>query len=297
MQKPPPVYQTQFVFHPEQDTSYVLFEHASSNPFQPSPVGGVPRVNAWWLAEAALAWYWQPAEAAAIFETAGLSSKHISAAATDAYVAWQEDWLLVTFRGTEPDQLEDSLTDAALALVPWTSGRVHYGFKKALDVIWPTLMDTLDGLAPGRAVWFCGHSLGAALATLAADRFVTAGGVCTFGSPRVGDRAFAAAATRTLSGRMLRFVNNHDVVTHVPPPLFAYKHIDLRRQIARNGAITAGEPSVPHFFSDLIGEPRLLAALARGTAESAPSFAPAFLLDHMPKAYAIWTWNDYDKNR
>jgi hypothetical protein len=23
---------------------------------------------------------------------------------------------------------------------------------------------------------------------------------------------------------------------------------------------------------------------------------PKFVLEHMPKAYAIWTWNDYDKN-
>jgi len=23
---------------------------------------------------------------------------------------------------------------------------------------------------------------------------------------------------------------------------------------------------------------------------------PVFLLDHMPKAYAIWAWNDFDAN-
>jgi hypothetical protein len=30
--------------------------------------------------------------------------------------------------------------------------------------------------------------------------------------------------------------------------------------------------------------------LKQGTLKTAPNF----LLDHMPKAYAIWTWNDYD---
>lgn len=298
MQKPPPVYQSDLVFHPEHDSSYVLFENAASHPFQPNPTGGVPRVNAWWLAEAALASYWKPLDAAEIFKRAGLDSVAVVEGATDAYVAWKEDWLLVAFRGTEPDQLEDALTDAAIALVPWTTGRVHHGFKKALDLIWPKLTEKLEELSPGRAVWFCGHSLGAALATLAADRYgAGTRGVCTFGSPRLGERRFAASVTSAFANRMLRFVNNHDVVTHVPPPAFGYKHIDVRRQIAGNGAITSGEPGIAHFFSELIGAPRELGRMASDMAKPSSSFAPQFLLDHMPKAYAIWIWNDYDRNK
>jgi len=154
----------------------------------------------------------------------------------------------------------------------------------------------LERLSPGRAVWFCGHSLGAALATLAADRYAHTQGICTFGSPRVGDDIFASAWTAAFQGRSMRFVNNHDIVTHVPPPILGYRHVDPRRLIARDGVISDGQPNVPHFFSDLIGEPVQLPALIASVSGGASTFTPAFLLDHMPKAYGIWIWNDYDRH-
>jgi len=36
--------------------------------------------------------------------------------------------------------------------------------------------------------------------------------------------------------------------------------------------------------------------MIQGHAKDLTQPAPEFLLDHMPKAYAIWTWNDYDEN-
>jgi hypothetical protein len=54
MRKPAPAYSVEFVLHPERDATYVHFENATSHPFQPDPTG-LPRVNVWWLAEAALA--------------------------------------------------------------------------------------------------------------------------------------------------------------------------------------------------------------------------------------------------
>jgi triacylglycerol lipase len=292
MQKPAPIYSLQLVFHPEQDAAYKHFEHASSNPFQPNPTD-FPRVNAWWLAEAALLTYWNRPEAIPIFQAAGFECEFVTADDTDCYVAAQKDFVIVAFRGTQPGQWKDVLADANLVLAPWHTGMVHLGFKKAFDVIRPQLDPILQRLAPGRTVWFCGHSLGAALATLAADHYAQTHGVCTFGSPRVGDRTFARAFSTKLSGNSLRFVNDHDVVTHVPLPI-GYKHVDLRRFIAPDGSVSDGEPAIPHFFADLIGHPRSLLESIDGLSKGTLQTAPIFLLDHMPKAYAIWTWNDYD---
>jgi triacylglycerol lipase len=190
------------------------------------------------------------------------------------------------------------VADTQMVLVPWPgSGFVHRGFYTALESIWPSMSQALTRLSADRTVWFVGHGLGAALATLAADRYAGTCRVCTFGSPRVGDSTFAAAMTTKFATRMLRFVNNHDIVTHLPPPLYGYTHIDLRRLIARDGTISNRPPTLQHFFSTLVGAPEQLLALIESLDAGASAFAPTFLLDHMPKAYAVWTWNDYLKVR
>jgi triacylglycerol lipase len=296
MQKPAPVYSIDLVLHPQHDGVYRHFDNAPANPFQPSPTD-FPRVNVWWLAEAALLTYWDPREAIPIFESAGFTCEFQSAGGTDCYVAVQKDFVVVAFRGTQPEQWRDVLADANILLVPWRAGHghVHAGFKKAFDDIRPVLDPILQPLAAGRTLWFCGHSLGAALATLAADHYAGTRGVCTFGSPRVGDPAFAHAFNMKLSGRSLRYVNDHDVVTHVPLPL-GYEHVDLRRFIAPDGTVSRGQSAIPHFFADLMGKPSVLLELVEAFENAAPQRAPIFLLDHMPKAYAVWTWNDYDTN-
>jgi triacylglycerol lipase len=294
MQKPPPVYNPEFVTRPERDAGYKHFEDATSHPFMPLGVAPVPRVNAWWMAEAALATYWEPPGAAAIYASAGLDCEFVSGKSTDAYIAVAPDWLVVAFRGTEPDQWEDIVTDAGLALVPWSTGLVHCGFSLAVNDIWPALTDVLARLSPGRQVWFTGHSLGAALATLAANKYPDTRGAVTFGSPRVGDGAFAAALTARFAGRMQRFVNSNDVVTHIPPPIFGYKHVDLARYIAADGTVSGERPELAHFFTVLVGHPRELPKMMKTAEPGAEAFHPQFSLDHMPKAYAIWCWNDFD---
>src|SRR5262249_18250011 len=132
MQKPPPVYDARFVLHPEADTQYVHFENSDAHPFQPR-AAGMPRVNAWWLAESALLAYWNDPQAGEWFGKAGLKSESLTAKSTDCYVASHEDFVIVAFRGTQPDQWKDVLTDVKFAQVPWSVGTVHSGFAEALD--------------------------------------------------------------------------------------------------------------------------------------------------------------------
>ncbi|WP_431912627.1 lipase family protein [Nonomuraea jabiensis] len=68
---------------------------------------------------------------------------------------------------------------------------IHSGFYRALDVVHPAMLDTLENWrADGQSLWFTGHSLGGALAMLAAartyfeDPSLLADGVYTFGQPR-----------------------------------------------------------------------------------------------------------------
>jgi hypothetical protein len=101
---------------------------------------------------------------------------------------------LVAFRGTRPDAVRDLMTDARATLVAWpeSGGRVHAGFAAAARALFPGIREWLARTEhdPSRTI-LAGHSLGAALATLASS-VITQGRLVTLGSPRVGDEAFVA---------------------------------------------------------------------------------------------------------
>ena len=293
MQRPRPTPDLNLVFHPDADATYRHFDGHESVPFDPGATT-VTRANAWWLAEAALLSYWDPAEATKRFAVAGLTAEIVEQGDTQAYVAAMPGAVIVAFRGTEPDHLGDSFDDAKIILVPWEhgAGAVHVGFRDALERVWTPLVEKLTPLAGSRKVWFSGHSLGAALATLAADRFPGTAGVCTLGSPRVGDRRFAAAFDHRFGERAARYVNDTDVVTHLPT--LPYKHVGGLRQITPEGRITGQAPPLAHFVNDIFGGIGPILDILHGLQTDAKKHAPDFLLDHMPRAYTVDIWNDHD---
>jgi len=139
---------------------------------------------------------------------------------------------IVVFRGTEM-KLDDLSTDLAAWLEPWVGGgRVHAGFAKAFNVIWPEIRMHLDQLSASR-VTFTGHSLGAALATLAANLWKD-GQLVTFGSPRVGDGAFVASFGPF---EQTRYVDCCDLVCSIPYEWLEYRHLSLPRYIDREGVV------------------------------------------------------------
>jgi hypothetical protein len=142
------------------------------------------------------------------------------------FVAHNNSWGVVAFRGTLPESIPNWLTDADCVLEEDRgpgSIRVHQGFRNALDCLW--MRSDNSGLGdylssefakyPNLKLWFTGHSLGAALATLAIERFDHAQALYTFGSPKVGNQAFADHMMQ-LPTRHFRVVNESDIVTNLP---------------------------------------------------------------------------------
>ncbi|HME40672.1 MAG TPA: lipase family protein [Steroidobacteraceae bacterium] len=143
---------------------------------------------------------------------------------------------LISFRGTQPDDYHDLIADLRANLVEWpeSAGRVHQGFALAVRALRPQILEWLASANPDSShLIMAGHSLGAAMATLAASMW-RPGWLVTIGSPRVGDAAFTA----TVQARhMVRFVDCCDAVTEVPPEVGGYTHIEAKTYLTRNGRI------------------------------------------------------------
>jgi triacylglycerol lipase len=294
---PPP--SLMLVTHPESDSQYVHFQAETAAGPQPAataaafdPVASTfSFVNAWWLAEAALLSYWPADEATNRFlAAADLQSELVDREGTQCYVASNGAFAIVAFRGTQPEQRADVWTDFEFIPTKWPGGgNVHEGFQEGLNVVWDDVTQALTQSGAAK-VWFTGHSLGAALATLAADRFGQPAGLYTFGSPRLGDGKFTAAFNGRHATRSFRYVNNHDVVTHVPPTIFNFRHVDREMHIDGNGHIgqsIAGPGTVvidaaKDFFT------RRVPALISGA-----SLLPPALIDHTPRRYSTLVWNAF----
>ena len=145
-----------------------------------------------------------------------------------AYRFMNKEDLVIACRGTEPTEFNDISADLkALPVMAETVSRVHRGFKAEVDELWPMICDDLVRTQNrNKKVWFCGHSLGAAMATIMASRCFHYASVTdpeelyTYGSPRVGWRTYV----KSLGVVHHRWKNNNDIVTTVPLALMGYVH-------------------------------------------------------------------------
>jgi triacylglycerol lipase len=288
------------VFFPEHDADYVHFENASNHPFDRG-ARGLSRVNAWWLADAALLAYWDEGPARPIWTRAGLRFEFLSVEGVQCHVGYTDGLVIVAFRGTQPNDWRDLFDIATIHHRPWEfGGSVHEGFVNAHGRIWPRLEETLRRLDPtGGSTWFTGHSLGAALATLSMDRWSSARGLYTIGSPPVGNRGFARRFGARHAGRCFRYVNHRDLVVYVAAWLSViignYTHVRVRRYIDVRGTISDRSPSLADWWA-LLGT-RGLSQLANLIEARQLAILPGVLVDHTPRRYAVRIWNDYASSR
>lgn len=164
----------------------------------------------------------------------------------NAYFIQSEDGrqAILCFRGTEPRNVINWLTDASVHVEPVPGmGRMHGGFYRNVVFIWHRIEEVLDQALAGARVsdgnggearlrpienlYLTGHSLGAAMAVVAAAKIFDSDryrewkrrvrGIYTFGQPIVGDREFADVSTRRFGHLLFRHVYDHDLVPRMPP--------------------------------------------------------------------------------
>lgn len=218
-----------------------LFQSGSSN-YEPT--------IAWWLAHCSGLAYQAKPDIAKALQGAGFSAVTffemrgtLGYLATHPGIASHHGFAVLAFRGTMNDYM-NIFTDVMFVKRPITDEnvRAHGGFVTALSDVWGTSLDpkttvgidarlvgaegvsnVLDSLPKELPCYFTGHSLGAALATLAAEKHRPTA-FYTFGSPRVGGKDFADNMKRK-GIPSYRVVNSTDIITRfgLPP---RYWHID-----------------------------------------------------------------------
>lgn len=205
-------------------------------PFDPT-TGAYRTANAIWLAELSRLVYRHDKEEAPFpplptrtdfLATAGFKQRQFFfSPETDTQAMLVEfdtstHYAVLAFRGTE-QHVKDFITDLTIGKfsIGGSKRDVHDGFKSALDSVWDEIERALRRL--NCPVFFTGHSLGAALATLAAARHAPTA-LYTFGSPRVGDATFAASL-HDIRDIIHRVVDEEDIVADLPPTELGFQHV------------------------------------------------------------------------
>jgi hypothetical protein len=179
------------------------------------------------------------------FETATA----IDCGGSHAFLALDADNKLavLSFRGTDKDDPTDLGDDLDIRPQPWKGGgSVHSGFDRALQEVWPGVEAALQAIND-YALIFTGHSLGAAMATLATSLHNRAS-LYTIGSPRVGNQVFVNGL---LGVDNHRYVDCCDLVPRVPPELFGYAHVPGKiHYIDFDRAVLERDPKDPYIGGD-----------------------------------------------
>jgi hypothetical protein len=212
------------------------------------------------------------------------------------FFAANGDFAILAFRGTEADDQHDIVDDADLWLVRQealggrAAGSVHQGFQNYLRSVWGRLAGLVAeyrAVHPAQEICITGHSLGAALATLAVQQLRDdRTSLYTFGCPRAGDQEFCVDVSAMAKTRgCYRFVDHEDVVTHVPTPSFPlpYAHPNCALLwIDSTGAITENPAYPPGDTQDFtnLGLDFLMGKIADQIARP--------LADHSPVRYCQW---------
>ncbi|HTP27288.1 MAG TPA: hypothetical protein VMK12_16755, partial [Anaeromyxobacteraceae bacterium] len=112
-------------------------------------------------------------------------------------------------------------------------GHVHGGFYRNLQALWNDIDDRISQAFDGKhgdrltALFITGHSLGAAMAVIAAaaifadERYArwrrAIGGIYTYGQPMVGDKEFARSCDERFGSLLFRHIYENDIVPTMPP--------------------------------------------------------------------------------
>lgn len=181
---------------------------------------------------------------------------------TQAYLAANDDHVVVAFRGTESptsiDGLKDWFLADALNLLIVPEGRLghdlaaagvgakfHKGFADSITEIWDPLSTAVDAemKRKDRPLWIAGHSLGGALALYCAwllkRKFIPVHQIYTYGAPMIGNQHACDAFNREFSGQIFRYLSGKDPVPKLPSlSLIAneYAHVETAKLVGPDPA-------------------------------------------------------------
>jgi triacylglycerol lipase len=197
---------------------------------------------------------------------------------TDTQAMWLEGktMAILVFRGTEVHSRSDIKTDLLTyfkSAEPFS--RVHAGFQQSLNSVWNRIFNHVSKRQTALPLLITGHSLGAALATLAAAKILQlqtnqqsaeslekenlwpmsyVQGLYTYGQPRVGNQDFATIFDYLVKKSRLyplpgtnihpatvtvRLVNGNDIVPRLPDGFF-YAHVGELKYFDQSGKLHEG---------------------------------------------------------
>lgn len=169
----------------------------------------------------------------------------ISEKNTVAIILSTREYIIVSFRGTEPMSLKDWVTDFLFwpKRISNESGKVHSGVYYALECISEQLRDALfKTLDNNQVIFYTGHSLGGSLALLAGSQLtkfnIHPDAIYTFGAFKIGNNKFVANyPNRNI---VYQIVNSNDIVPRLP--LINFSPIGTEYYIDRHGHISTSIP-------------------------------------------------------
>jgi triacylglycerol lipase len=169
------------------------------------------------------------------FETCGLIGERAGA-------------VILAFAGTDPGVWQNLATDVELK--PQEGSDIHSGFQIAAAAAQPEIEQAFQlSRQLDKPLFITGHSLGAALAALAAQTDAGQGSqpqaVYTFGMPRVGGDRFRASYDERLGARTFRLVYGLDLVARVAPSFTGFRHIGRMLPCEAGARFDANQPLSP----------------------------------------------------
>ncbi|MBF0378107.1 MAG: lipase family protein [Desulfamplus sp.] len=246
-----------------------FFSSNNPKPFETKKLS-FSRTNAWWLSELSRLIYVRDANEVdteyvtvsrnSFLNKMGLEEKwfyngrYVKCAIIGTLTKHKKrSFSVLVFRGTE-GRISNWFFNFNTLLSPWLSGgKVHRGFKLLLMEAWEEINHQLESIK--NPIYYTGHSLGGALAVLAAS-LKQPEAVYTFGSPMIGNAEFVYSTKHI---KIYRVVNPNDIVAGVSP-----------------------FPGMMH-----VGKPYYLNSSKSPHHERAWFEPPEFLADHSPLNYTF----------
>jgi len=225
------------------------------------------------------------------FETCGLIAERTGA-------------VILAFAGTDPGIWQNLATDIAIQPDPNTD--THQGFQLAVQAAQVEIGQAVSRSQQSqKPLFITGHSLGAALAALAAQMALAADtpprAVYVFGMPRTGGLRFQASYDASLGALTYRLVHGIDLVARVPPSSLGFRHVGRLLQCAAGAKFDGAQPlsqvgsDDPPFSDELrnvfardVGDVlsgNILSPAGSGTFGPLFQFIPPEIRDHLQDSY------------